>query len=91
MSFWPSELMSAIQDRMLGAGIPCQLSGTAGAFLCNALMYHALGAAAERQPAPLCGFIHIPYLPEQVADVICGCIMGARDFENGETILVPSP
>lgn len=32
--------LDAIQNRLLAAGIPCQLSGTAGAFLCNALMYH---------------------------------------------------
>jgi pyroglutamyl-peptidase len=70
--------LDAIQDRMLDAGIPCQLSGTAGAFLCNALMYHALCAASERQPAPLCGFIHIPYLPEQVADVIRATKEGAK-------------
>ena len=70
--------LDAIQDRILGAGIPCQLSGTAGAFLCNALMYHALKAATELQPAPPCGFIHIPYLPEQVADVIRATKEGAK-------------
>lgn len=72
--------LDAIQDRILGAGIPCQLSGTAGAFLCNALMYHALRAAANQSPPPPhgCGFIHVPYLPEQVADVIRATKEGAR-------------
>jgi pyroglutamyl-peptidase len=70
--------LAAIQDRILGAGIPCQLSGTAGAFLCNALMYRALRAASELQPSPPCGFIHIPYLPEQVADVIRATREGAK-------------
>ena len=60
----------AIQDRLLGAGIPARLSGSAGNFLCNALMYHALRACAERGPAPACGFIHLPYLPEQVAGMV---------------------
>ena len=29
-------------------------------------MYHALRACAEHAPASPCGFIHLPYLPEQV-------------------------
>jgi pyroglutamyl-peptidase len=72
--------LDAIQDRVLGAGIPCQLSGTAGAFLCNALMYHALRASADQSPPPTCGcgFIHVPYLPEQVADVIRATKEGAK-------------
>ncbi len=59
-----------MRDRLLAAGIPCRLSGTAGTFLCNALMYHALRACGERMPAPLCGFVHLPYLPQQVAWLI---------------------
>ena len=60
----------AIQERLIGAGIPARLSGSAGHFLCNALMYHALGACAGRAPALPCGFIHLPYLPQQVAGLI---------------------
>jgi pyroglutamyl-peptidase len=60
----------AIQDRLLQAGIPARLSGSAGNFLCNALMYHALHTCAGRDPAPACGFIHLPYLPQQVAGII---------------------
>jgi pyroglutamyl-peptidase len=57
----------AIQDRLLEAGIPARLSASAGTFLCNALMYHALGASAGRMPAAPCGFIHLPYMPELVS------------------------
>jgi pyroglutamyl-peptidase len=60
----------AIQDRMLEAGIPARLSASAGTFLCNALMYHALRACAEHAPAAPCGFIHLPYLPEQVSALL---------------------
>ena len=56
----------AIQDRLLEAGIPARLSGSAGTFLCNALMYHALRDCAEHAPGVPCGFIHLPYMPEQV-------------------------
>jgi pyroglutamyl-peptidase len=60
----------AIQDRLLDAGIPARLSGSAGNFLCNALMYHALRACAGYDPVPACGFIHLPYLPQQVRDIV---------------------
>jgi pyroglutamyl-peptidase len=60
----------AIQDRLLAAGIPARLSASAGTFLCNALMYHALQCCAEQAPAPPCGFIHLPYLPEQVSALL---------------------
>ena len=48
----------AIQDRLLAAGIPARLSGSAGTFLCNALMYHALRSCAAHAAASPCGFIH---------------------------------
>jgi pyroglutamyl-peptidase len=60
----------AIQDRLLEAGIPARLSASAGTFLCNALMYHALRACVEHAPAASCGFIHLPYLPEQVSALL---------------------
>ncbi|MDH3229008.1 MAG: pyroglutamyl-peptidase I [Alphaproteobacteria bacterium] len=55
----------AIEDRLRAAGIPVRGSDDAGRYVCNALMYHALMAAARRDPAPACGFIHLPLLPEQ--------------------------
>jgi pyroglutamyl-peptidase len=60
----------AIRDALLSDGIPARLSGTPGNFLCNAMMYTILGAAERLTPAPAAGFIHVPYLPEQVADLI---------------------
>jgi pyroglutamyl-peptidase len=33
-------------------------------------MYHALRVCGERTPAPPCGFVHLPYLPQQVAWLI---------------------
>jgi len=59
-----------IEAAMLGAGIPARVSSTAGTFLCNACLYGFL-SAAEAGPEPVaCGFIHVPYLPEQVADLL---------------------
>jgi len=65
--------LERVRSRLLAAGIPARLSSTAGHFLCNALMYHALGAVEARgEPAAPCGFAHLPYLPGQVADLVAG-------------------
>ena len=63
----PSRLpLRAIERALLEAGIPARLSNTAGTFLCNATMYTFL-----RQTVGVpCGFVHLPYLPEQVASLL---------------------
>lgn len=48
------------------AGIPAILSYSAGTFVCNHVFYATSHfVAAERLPVRV-GFIHVPYLPEQV-------------------------
>ena len=70
--------IAAIRDALLAAGIPARLSSSAGNFLCNATLYHALAAAARARPAPACGFIHLPYLPQQVAGLVADTAEEAR-------------
>lgn len=62
-----------IQDALLAMwhqDIPARLSGTAGTYLCNATMYHLLNHARLRRPGMLAGFMHLPYLPAQVAALL---------------------
>jgi len=47
--------------------IPARLSDSAGAFVCNALMYSALNACSHPEQNIPCGFIHLPFLPEQLS------------------------
>ena len=61
--------LHAIQRRLLEAGIPARLSSTAGTFLCNATMYTFLHTGPAGRGVP-CGFVHLPYLPEQVAALL---------------------
>ncbi len=56
-----------IEAALLAEGIPVRLSSSAGAYLCNAILYLLLEALERRQWRVPCGFIHFPYLPEQVA------------------------
>jgi len=59
--------LRAIEAALLASGIPARLSSTAGTFLCNATLYQLLHLLGERAPGARGGFIHLPYLPEQVA------------------------
>lgn len=45
-------------------GIPAHVSQTAGTYVCNAVFY-ALMHAAARQRGLRAGFLHVPWLPEQ--------------------------
>jgi len=59
-----------ISESLLVAGIPARISNTAGAFLCNATLFCALQTIKEHGYTTLCGFVHLPYLPRQVAELI---------------------
>jgi len=59
--------LRAIEKALLADGIPIRLSTSAGAYLCNAILYLLLDALERRHWRVPCGFIHLPYLPEQVA------------------------
>ena len=56
------EMVSAIR----AAGVPAQLSLSAGGYLCNCLLYHLAGLAKERGIPG--GFLHVPCCCEQVLD-----------------------
>ncbi len=53
---------------VLAAKIPVELSLTAGAFLCNQVLYTVLHDIALRNLDIQAGFIHLPSLPEQVCE-----------------------
>ncbi len=55
---------------VLSSGIPARLSESAGTYLCNAVMYHALDYCATTSRTCQCGFIHLPFMPSQVCDVL---------------------
>lgn len=57
-----------VVDALRGQGIPAQLSYSAGTFVCNNLLYCALYERARKYPAMRCGFVHVPFLPEQTRD-----------------------
>jgi pyroglutamyl-peptidase len=49
-----------IVARLKAIGVPCCTSDDAGAYLCNALLYHSLAAASTGATPHIAGFVHIP-------------------------------
>ena len=81
------------------AGIPAEVSNSAGTFVCNHIMYQALFAATKADKPFKAGFIHIPFIPEQTTDkpslpleestkALQIAIETIRDYINDEDIKV---
>lgn len=62
----------AMAEHIRRGGVPCQLSYTAGTYVCNCVLYRALHLAATEYPGLRAGFIHVPYTPRQAADKSAG-------------------
>jgi pyroglutamyl-peptidase len=63
-AYFTSLPIKAMHADLRAAGIPAEISQTAGTFVCNQAFYvlmHALAGSRVRG-----GFLHIPYVPEQV-------------------------
>jgi pyroglutamyl-peptidase len=54
--------VAAVQE----AGLPASVSQTAGTFVCNHVFYGLMHLIATEFPGIRGGFVHVPYLPEQV-------------------------
>ena len=81
------------------AGIPTEVSNSAGTFVCNHIMYQALFAATKADKPFKAGFMHIPFIPEQTTDkpslpleestkALQIAIETIRDYINDEDIKV---
>lgn len=60
--------VKAMAVAMRKAGVPAEVSNTAGTFVCNHLMYGVLHYLAGTGRSARAGFIHVPYADEQVRE-----------------------
>ncbi|MDO4754077.1 MAG: pyroglutamyl-peptidase I [Bacillota bacterium] len=65
---------------ILNKGIPASISRSAGTYVCNYVCYKTCDFLRNEYPHVRSGFMHIPYLPEQVAML----------YEKGKTAPQPS-
>lgn len=67
-AYFSSLPVKAMVQYMREEGIASSVSNTAGTFVCNHIMYQTLHFVNKTHPTIQAGFIHIPFLPEQVVD-----------------------
>ena len=60
--------IKAMVEHIKEVKIPASVSNTAGTFICNHVLYGVCHIKATEYPNMRTGFIHIPFLPEQVTD-----------------------
>ena len=65
------ELVAAIKTK----GVAGAASYSAGTYVCNHVMYTVLHETAKKYPSMKAGFIHVPFLPEQMQGRINGYAM----------------
>lgn len=59
--------IKAMHVALRAADIPAEISQTAGTFVCNQVFYALMDTLAKMPtPRPRGGFVHVPFLPEQV-------------------------
>lgn len=72
-------MVTAIKE----AGLPASVSNTAGTFVCNHIMYQCLYMAHTEFPKVKAGFMHVPFLPEQVVERPGMPAMSLEDITRG--------
>ena len=80
--------IKAIVQAIKEVGLPATVSNTAGTFVCNHLMYQVLYLADKKFPNMRAGFMHIPYMTEQVVNKPNTASMCLRDIVRGIEVAI---
>ena len=67
-AYFSSLPIKAMVQAIKEEGLTASVSNTAGTFVCNHLMYQVLYLVEKEFPNIKAGFMHIPYMTEQVVD-----------------------
>lgn len=89
-----------IVESIKKAGIPAKISNTAGTYVCNHVMYGVLYKIHKENLNMKAGFIHVPYLPEQIIDkpdipsmsldnIVKTIEVAIKELESWQTELTP--
>jgi pyroglutamyl-peptidase len=80
--------IKAMVAAMKNIGVPASVSNTAGTFVCNHIMYQTLYLTQTEFPNTKAGFMHIPFLTEQVIDRAEMASMSLDDMVKGITAAI---
>ncbi|MDO5028745.1 MAG: pyroglutamyl-peptidase I [Bacillota bacterium] len=82
-AYFSSLPIKAMVAKIQEAGLPASVSNSAGTFVCNHLMYQTLYFIDKEFPGTVGGFIHIPFLPDQVVTKANMPSMALADITRG--------
>ncbi|MBP1040569.1 pyroglutamyl-peptidase I [Vagococcus sp. BWB3-3] len=75
--------IKAMVDGIKAVGLPASVSNTAGTFVCNHIMYQVQYLIATEFPQMKGGFIHVPFIHQQVVDKPTMPSMSIPDIAKG--------
>lgn len=75
--------IKAMTAAMRAAGIPAEVSNSAGTYVCNHLMYGVLHFLARARSPARAGFIHVPFAEAQVLDKAGVAAMSVSSMVRG--------
>lgn len=87
-AYFASIPIKAMVQKMKESGIPASVSNSAGTFVCNHIMYGLLYLIDKKYPHIRGGFIHVPYLPEQVVGKGNMASMSTENIIKGLTLAI---
>jgi len=87
-AYFSSLPIKAIVSNMRNEKIPASVSNTAGTYVCNHIMYGLLYLIDKKYKNIRGGFIHVPYLPEQVIDKKSTPSMNINDIVTALTVAI---
>ncbi|MCC5893861.1 MAG: pyroglutamyl-peptidase I [Alkalibacterium sp.] len=82
-AYFSSLPVKAMVEKMRDAQVPASVSNSAGTFVCNHIMYQVLYAIEKEFPDKTGGFVHVPFIPEQVTDKANQPSMYLEDIVRG--------
>lgn len=82
-AYFSSLPIKAMVQAIQTVGLPAAVSNTAGTFVCNHLMYQVLYLVDKQFPHIKAGFMHIPYMMEQVVNKPNTAAMSLADISRG--------
>ena len=82
-AYFSSLPVKAIITAIREAGVPASLSNTAGTYVCNHLMYGVLYHIEKTFSGTRGGFMHVPFLHEQVTERPNTASLSVRDIVTG--------
>lgn len=80
--------IKAMAKAIRAVGLPAIVSNTAGTYVCNHIFYQVQYMRAKEFPKLKAGFIHIPFLPEQVITRPNQPSMALADIVKGLTAAI---